>query len=184
MFGYQPQQGELINEGKLTYLATTGKKLFILDQWLEYRDWRGKIWVVPKGFVNDLASVPGPIFWLQFGPWHVSGVLHDWLYIFGCGLQIVDGELEEIPVSKLTADRLFADLNRTLGVSPLSNKLMYIAVRLFGRGVWTKNFEPRYGKTLEELKLAFEDFKATGGHPNYNQEKIEGWGDWDVLGDN
>ncbi|MDJ0723759.1 MAG: DUF1353 domain-containing protein [Prochloraceae cyanobacterium] len=152
---YQPQKGYLIDDGEPIYLATTGKKLFKLSSWWQYQDSLGNNWVVPKSFISDLASVPSIIFWWQFGNYNVAAVAHDWIYIFGYLILVENGELKKIDYTKKEADRIFADINFTLGVSPIVNTAMYLAVRIFGRGIWTAKDKPEYGKTIEQLQLEF-----------------------------
>lgn len=153
---YAPLKGKLICDGKPLYLATTGRKIFQLLDWWEYQDNQGQHWVVPKSFVCDLASVPSCVFWWQFGAWNISAIAHDWAYVFGYLLTVEKGKLIEVNVTKKEADRLFADVNFTLGVPNWVNRLMFFAVRLFGRGVWSKLTRPEYGKTLLQLQEEYD----------------------------
>lgn len=78
---------------------------------------------VPAGFVTDLASVPR-MFWSVL-PLHCeyakAAIIHDYLYSIGlCG--------------KRYADDVFLEAMTVLGVGMWRRKLMYFAVRLFGRG--------------------------------------------------
>ncbi|EGM7790980.1 TPA: DUF1353 domain-containing protein [Escherichia coli] len=78
---------------------------------------------VPEGYVTDLASVPR-LLWALFPPhgrYAKAAIIHDWLY---------DNALR----TKAEADRIFLDAMTVLGVSRWRRWLMYVAVRLFGRG--------------------------------------------------
>ena len=78
---------------------------------------------VPVGYVTDLASVPR-IFWALFPPhgrYAKAAIVHDYLY---------DNALR----TKKEADQIFLDGMRVLGVPWCRREIMYLAVRLFGRG--------------------------------------------------
>ncbi|HAP0136057.1 TPA: DUF1353 domain-containing protein [Escherichia coli] len=78
---------------------------------------------VPAGYVTDLASVPR-ILWVVFPPhgrYAKAAIVHDWLY---------DNALR----TKAEADRIFLDAMTVLGVPCWRRRLMYLAVRLFGKG--------------------------------------------------
>ena len=155
---YQPQAGQLIKDGKPVYLTTTGRKSFKLSQWWKYEDYDGQLWVVPEGFIYDLASIPPWLWWLQFGTWNIAAVPHDWAYMFGYLLRVDNGNLVKVEFTKKEADRFFADVNLTVETPKWRVRLMYWAVRLFGRGVWSKPKEQwdECGKTLGKLQQEFE----------------------------
>ncbi|EPE0659238.1 DUF1353 domain-containing protein [Escherichia coli] len=82
---------------------------------------------VPAGYVTDLASVPR-ILWSLLPPagrYAKAAIIHDWMY---------DNALR----SKKEADLIFLDGMRILGVSRWRRGLMYMAVRLFGRGSYDR----------------------------------------------
>lgn len=160
---YQPQAGHLVNDGKPVYLATTGGKLFELSQWWEYKDRNGQLWVVPDGFIYDLASIPPWLWWLQFGTWNIAAVPHDWAYVFGYLLRVDNNKLVRAIFTKKEADRFFADVNYTVETPKWRVRLMYWAVRLFGRGIWSKPEEEQneYGKSLAQLQQEFEAHRAS-----------------------
>ena len=160
---YQPQAGHLVNDGKPVYLATTGRKLFELSQWWKYKDSEGQLWVVPEGFIYDLASIPPWLWWLQFGTWNIAAVPHDWAYVFGYLFRVDNSNLVKVELTKKEADRFFADVNLTVETPKWRVRLMYWAVRLFGRGVWSKPKEQwnEYGKTLAQLQQEFETQRTT-----------------------
>jgi Protein of unknown function (DUF1353) len=138
---------EIICDGEPVYLAKENGKRFLLS-----RDWEaevdGLILVVPKGYHCDLASVPLPFFWWQFGKWNIAAIAHDYLYDFGyilvrtrpCGefgtglnRSIREaGEIYQQPYTKHQADVLFWQLCRSLGVTPITARLMFWAVHFFG----------------------------------------------------
>ena len=157
---YQPQAGQLINDGKPIYLATTGHKLFELSQWWEYKNHFGQLLVVPDGFIYDLASIPPWLWWLQFGTWNIAAIPHDWAYVFGYLLCVDNGKLVQIELTKKEADQIFADVNFTVGTPKwrVRLRLMYWAVRIFGRGIWSKPKQKwnEYGKSLVQLQQEFE----------------------------
>ena len=83
----------------------------------------GDIISVPAGYITDLASVPR-VLWVLFPPhgrYAKAAIIHDWLY---------DNALR----TKREADLIFLDGMCVLGVPQWRRWLMYIAVRLFGRG--------------------------------------------------
>ena len=80
--------------------------------------------IIPKGFETDFASVPR-LFWIlappATGKYNRCAVLHDYMYKTGYR-------------TKLYADTIFLQYMRECGVNVLKRRLMYYAVRLFGRG--------------------------------------------------
>lgn len=78
---------------------------------------------IPSGTVTDLASVPRAL-WSIFPPhgrYAKAAIVHDYLYANAIG-------------TKAGADRVFYEAMAVLGVPIWRRKLMYLAVRLFGRG--------------------------------------------------
>ncbi|EAV2404757.1 DUF1353 domain-containing protein [Salmonella enterica] len=85
---------------------------------------------VPAGFVTDLATVPR-IFWILLPPdgkYAKAAIIHDYLY---------DNALR----TKYEADRIFLDGMKVLGVPRWKRTIMYLAVRLFGRGNYTDKLQ-------------------------------------------
>jgi hypothetical protein len=81
---------------------------------------------IPKGFVTDFASVP-KIFWSAIAPighYNLASLIHDYHYTYH------------------TTTRKFADkeflmwLNFLTPKKKIRNKIMYIAIRLFGSKRW------------------------------------------------
>lgn len=133
----------LISSGRPEYLIESGKKRFRLQEPLLFQ-FDGKTIIVPAGFTCDLASVPSLFFWWRWGKYNISAIVHDYNYIFQEVLYLGDGSgsSPDIRVEKITrtqSDRLFWQLNRVLGVNPLVNYLMWLAVRLGGWFYWERS---------------------------------------------
>ena len=80
---------------------------------------------VPQGFITDYASIPRifrPIV-LPYGKHSGASVVHDYLYSKGCNLNI----------ERKKADKIFLEILKEEGVNPILARLMYIAVRIFGK---------------------------------------------------
>ena len=80
---------------------------------------------VPQGFITDYASIPRifrPIV-LPYGKHSGACVVHDYLYSKGCDLNI----------ERKKADKIFLEILKEEGVNPILARLMYIAVRCFGK---------------------------------------------------
>lgn len=93
---------------------------------LVYRsDVAGRSFVVPQGFITDLASVPRlPFAYLLVGGiGHAAAVVHDWTYT-------------SHEVSRDVADAVFREALRVLGISAFQAWLMYLGVRLGGASSW------------------------------------------------
>lgn len=108
------------------------------DQWRLVRDVSftvlhyGNV-VVPAGYVTDFASSP-PILWSLFpsiGKYNRAALIHDFLYenrIMG------HDELSDYD-ARLLADKIFLETANSLNPKgKLRHKLMYYAIRLFGKG--------------------------------------------------
>lgn len=112
-----------LTELKVEYVDGTN---WLLVAPLVYEDPKQGLGVeVPEGFLTDFASVPRG-FWNLFprvGTWAPAATVHDFCYRH----KLFD---------KATADRLFLHGMEELGVNWVSRRLMYRAVRLFGRGAY------------------------------------------------
>lgn len=124
----------LICDGAPVYLMAENGKHFILSRDWEYEHPIGRV-TVPHGYKSDLASVPMPFFWWQFGKWNVAAIAHDYIYEFGC--IYVDGIKKTM--RKEQADVLFYEILQDMQVTPITAYLMYLAVCWFGRGEFGKN---------------------------------------------
>ncbi len=107
---------------------------FRLDEELIYvrkiGKWADEIFVVPEGFVTDLASTPRFIWSLGFAPFgkHTeAAVLHDFLY------------MTEYKDSRAKCDWLFLEGMKVRGTRFLKRWTMYLAVRVFGWIVWRRH---------------------------------------------
>lgn len=159
---YKPNRGNVLNTGKPTLLVTAGGKVFQLNDWWAYQDHLNRHWVVPEGFIYDLASIPPWLWWIQWGPWNNGAVLHDFAYCFGYAFVADNNQLTKKELSKKEADDLFADIIYTTALenklpnAPLWRiRLMHLAVSWFGKGFWSKSdrekAEQDYGKPLKQL---------------------------------
>lgn len=84
-----------------------------------------RVFVVPVGFVTDLASVPRiPIaYLLAGGTSSVAAVVHDFLYT-------------SHPVDRVTADAVLKEASAVTGVPAWRRAIMRAAVRVFGGSHW------------------------------------------------
>lgn len=90
---------------------------------------------VPSGFVTDFASVPR-ILWPLFPPYGRYGkaaVVHDWLYAHKW---LFDKNAERMKITKEQADTIFYEAMLVLDVPKWKAKLMYWAVKMFGKKAW------------------------------------------------
>lgn len=104
-----------------------------------HSDVLGETVVVPEEFITDLASVPRlPIAWLVAGGrGSRSAVVHDFAYQFGQWPR-QDGEPSQ--TDRRLADAVFREslaADDISGAGPLAQRLMWLAVRIFGRSAWT-----------------------------------------------
>lgn len=99
--------------------------------------------IVPKGFINDLASIPR--FFRRVipvnGRHRYAAVVHDWLYANANGSRTVQG------IDRETADKIFLEAMEVLGVAGWKQKAMYQAVRLGGGVYWKR----RKGLTSDDI---------------------------------
>lgn len=105
-------------------LRTDGPVLFVLLADLRYAG-RDQQFVVPAGFVTDLATVPAALTWLtpRYGVYTRAAVLHDWL----------TDESKAGRFRRVDADGLFRRVMRELGVSLPRRWMMWAAVRAASR---------------------------------------------------
>ena len=89
---------------------------------------RGRVWVVPAGFVTDWASVPR-FLWPMIPPmgrWSVPALVHDYLY-------------RTHIVPRAEADAVFLELMRRHGTNCFTRNIIFRAVRLFGGVAWRRH---------------------------------------------
>ena len=93
----------------------------------------GVQYTAPAGFVTDLASIPGLVFWRsKSGKHNEAAVIHDAGYA---------GDLPVEPCRELTredVDRLFRDGMEALGVGWWTRTVEHRAVRLGGWRPWNR----------------------------------------------
>ena len=103
------------------------------ERWRLVEAWTAHDVTVPEGFTTDLASIPWWCGWLLKRndiAWIVAGVLHDWSYF----TQATD---------RRTADRKLRDVARAEGAPTWHTRIVYLAVRLFGRSAWRRSSRRR-----------------------------------------
>ena len=88
-------------------------------------------WVVPAGFITDLATIPVVIRIIlpQSGPWSRAAVLHDYIY-----------HTPTIDMTRKDCDDLFYYVMEQDHVTAWRRYAAYIAVRLFGSLFWSKRW--------------------------------------------
>lgn len=104
-------------------LNKEGRRLYVLNDEFPFCDKAtGKVYVVPKGFVTDFASVPwyGRSVIEPEGPTARAAIIHDWLYAIG-----EKGKRQD-------ADDVFYRAMKHFGVAEGQARIAYNAVRLGG----------------------------------------------------
>ncbi len=92
---------------------------------------------IPRGFVTDFASMPlGILFRSPGGKWDKPAVVHDALYRLGY-LCVSDGTIRQ--VERDEADRIFLEAMQVAGVSWWARRIIYVGVRVGGRGAWNRH---------------------------------------------
>ena len=93
---------------------------------------------VPSMFMTDYASTPRPLWWF-IRPWGKHGmatVIHDWLYWE-----------QKIPewdnLQKNDVEKIFHKCLIKSEVGSVKARLMYLAVKWFGKGAWNGNKKKR-----------------------------------------
>lgn len=89
-----------------------------------------RVFTAPPGFITDYASIPKALRWLYDpdGEYTPAAVIHDYLYKYGCRLDITRSE----------ADRVFKDAMRELDIPWLRRFNLWSAVRIGGWLPWRK----------------------------------------------
>lgn len=90
----------------------------------------GARYMVPRGFITDLASIPRALRWLidPDGPSRQAAVLHDFLYC-----------IHYLP--RAEADALFLEALESCGVGRATRWAMYLGVRAGGWVYWDQRKE-------------------------------------------
>lgn len=109
-------------------LAAEGRGTWRLLSPLSYDSNSGFVYIAPKGFVTDFASVPRiPIIFDLFGDRaNESAAMHDYLYSKEC----------LYPISRLEADTLLREMIISQGIPEWIASSFYYGVRLGGRSHW------------------------------------------------
>lgn len=81
--------------------------------------------VIPEGFETDFASTPKLLYSIfpPIGIYNKAAMIHDFLYSKECRYDI----------SRQSADKFFLQAMEVLKVPKWKRKLMYLAVRIFGK---------------------------------------------------
>lgn len=96
---------------------------------------RATIYVVPRYYITDFASIPWPASYLisPFGDHAEAAVIHDWLYAVGSGADPSDSDYKgKVQRARLDADLTFYRAMRESGVPLWRRRIMFGAVRLGG----------------------------------------------------
>ncbi len=95
---------------------------FVVDQ---------EIYIIPKGFETDLASLPRMV-WPLMAPAHSAlippAIVHDWFYRKTCDY------------TRKQTDLIFYHMLKNDGISTLKASIMYYSVRLFGRPYYNEDY--------------------------------------------
>jgi len=113
-------------------LEKIGPQRWLLIDDLRYRtQLLNGIFVVPRGFQTDLASIPR-LFWViapKVDIYDAAAVLHDAAYASAVMTRTME---QRVFLAKEWADRIFLEAMLALGVPAWRASAMYHAVRLFG----------------------------------------------------
>jgi hypothetical protein len=108
----------------------------LLDNF-DYGTNNGRLIRIPKGFTNDLASIPR-VFRLLIpvnGKHREAAVLHDYLY-HSKGLIYCRRRFLPVRYTREESDKLFLEAMISCAVPVWKRNLMYWAVRVGGRAAW------------------------------------------------
>lgn len=99
---------------------------------LIYETKAGVLIIVPAGFETDLASIPRMAFVLTppVGDYDYAAVVHDYLYT-------------QQTTTKAFADNTFKEAMEACGVGWYTRNKMYLAVKLFGKGIWAQHTQDK-----------------------------------------
>jgi hypothetical protein len=126
-----------------------GRRIAVLiDDWLYCYPETGDVFLVPRGYETDFASIPPSSRWLiePFGNHAEAAVVHDWLYAVG-----EEGKREE-------ADKVFRYAMKEQGVNLVKRNTMFAAVRAGGGNAYGQDKEWRF-KDPATFQLADAPFE-------------------------
>lgn len=99
----------------------------------------GAALLIPAGFVFDLASIPRLLWWVPgYAPFELgttAPLVHDYLYRYRGSVPPTN----IVPYREFTrrqADRYFLDEMERTGVGAARRRIVWLAVRAFGRLAW------------------------------------------------
>jgi len=120
----------------LTSLKTAkiGPGLWILLEDMEFNTSRG-LFVVPAGFITDMASVPRALTWLvppTKSEIAEASVLHDWFY-----------SKNSIQVTRAFADRCLKEIMISRGATRKLGNIAYSGVRIGGTKHYRKDYDTK-----------------------------------------
>lgn len=126
----------------------SGRRVAVLtDDWLYCYPESGEVFLVPRGYETDFASIPPGARWLinPFGNHAEAAVVHDWLYAVG--------EKD----NRLEADEIFRFAMKESGVNIARRNLMFQAVRKGGEKSYGAPGEWRFRdyRTLADAEPPF-----------------------------
>lgn len=111
------------------------RQMFRVTREFEYHGRAFKV-PIPVGWVTDLTSKPQIFFWIRKEGEHTpASIVHDWLY--AKGYMLSEGGIQ-IPISRRTADRIYNEAMKELGVPPLRRKQIFWGIRLIGGPSWRR----------------------------------------------
>lgn len=110
---------------RLRMERSDGDQWILTDTLIYQSDVAKQTFVIPRGFVTDLASVPRLpiIFWLTGATADRAAVVHDFLY-------------STRSVSRKMADSVLAEASGVMGVPGWRRGLMWLGVRVGGGAYW------------------------------------------------
>lgn len=125
-----------------------GRRTVVLtDDWFYCYEPTGEVFMVPRGFESDFASIPWFAQFLvaSFGNHAEAAVVHDWLYAVG------EGPADK---GRLKADTVFKHVMEEKNVNPLKRTVMHAAVRYGGGGAFGRDTEWRFLDPDTEEEIA------------------------------
>ncbi len=147
----------------LMVVSPTGDgKHWVLHEPLEYvHPLTKEHFVIPRGFVTDLASVPR-LFWTAFPPcgkYTTAAVLHDYLYW-----------VQPENCDRECADDILLRAMEEAGVSLVTRSSIYAAVRMGGDDSWESN---RQLKSAGGVRVIPEEYMRFGAYDSWEQIQEE-----------
>ena len=112
-------------------------KWFVVSKEIEFETSFGKTFIIPKGFITDLSTVPK---WLwgvcpPFGDFVLAAIIHDYLYVTKpCSKKVADKEM--LIWSKV--------LNSDTTLNRIDNYLRYWVVKHLGFKVWRRGIKNEF----------------------------------------